>query len=61
MKRVSLSYPTKPKKQYPQGCDEYGNPYLDAFDMVVFAWKEDHKSMRSRMDNMKTMSQMHGH
>ncbi len=30
MKRVSLSYPTKPRKQDQQCCDQDGNPNLDA-------------------------------
>ncbi len=50
MKRVTLSYPAKPKKQGPKCCDENGNPDPDAFNMAVFAWKEDYKSMKSRMD-----------
>ncbi len=50
MKRVSLSYPIKPKKQDPQCCDEDENLKLDAFYSAVFGWKEDCKSMKSRMD-----------
>jgi hypothetical protein len=52
-KRVSLSYPTKPKKQDQQCCDKDGNPNLDAFDMAIFVWKEDYKSINSRMDKGK--------
>jgi hypothetical protein len=48
MKKVTLSYPTKPKKQDPQCCDEDGNPDEDMFEMAVFAWKEDYKSMKSQ-------------
>jgi hypothetical protein len=53
MKRVILSYPTKPKKQDPQCCGKDGNPNPDAFDMAVFAWKEDYKSMKSKVDRYK--------
>ncbi len=35
MKRVRLSYRTKPKKQDPQCCGEDGSPNLDAFNMAV--------------------------
>jgi hypothetical protein len=31
MKKVTLSYPTKPEKQYPQCCDEDENPDEDMF------------------------------
>jgi len=53
MKKVSLSYPERPKKTDPDCCDSNGNPDSDAFDMAVFAWKEDYKSMKSRMDKCK--------
>jgi hypothetical protein len=53
MKKVTLSYLTKPKKQYPQCCDKDGNPDEDMFEMAVFAWKEDYKSMMSRMDKYR--------
>jgi hypothetical protein len=53
MKRVTLSYPTKPKKQDPQCCNKDGNPDPDALNIAVFAWKEDYKSMKSRMDKYK--------
>jgi hypothetical protein len=53
MKRATLSYPTKPTKQDPQRCKEGGNPDPDAFNMAVFAWKEDYKTMKSRMDKYK--------
>jgi hypothetical protein len=49
-KKVTLSYPTKPKKQDLQCCDKDGNPDEDMFKMAMFAWKEDYKSMKSRMD-----------
>ncbi len=39
MKKVTLSYSTKPKKQDSQCCDEDGNPDKDMFEMAVFAWK----------------------
>jgi hypothetical protein len=45
MKKVTLSYSTKPKKQDSQCCDEDGNPDEDMFEMAVFAWKEDYKSI----------------
>jgi hypothetical protein len=53
MKRVSLSYPEKPKKTDKDFCDSNGDPDPDVFNMVVFAWKEDYKSMKSRMDRYK--------
>jgi hypothetical protein len=53
MKTVTLSYPPKPKKQDPQRCDEDGNPNEDMFKMAIFAWKEDYKSMKSRMDKYR--------
>jgi hypothetical protein len=42
MKKVDLAYPAKPKKDDP-----------DAFEMAVFAWKEDYKSMKYRMERYK--------
>jgi len=53
MKKVSLSFPERPKKTDPDCCDSNGNPDSDAFDMAVFAWKEDYKLMKSRMDKYK--------
>jgi hypothetical protein len=53
MKKVTLSYPTKPKKQDQKCCDEDGNPNEDMFEMAVFAWKEDYKSMKSRIDKYR--------
>ncbi len=53
MKRVSLSYPEKPKKTDKDCCDSNGDPDPDALDMAIFAWKEDYKSMKSRMDRYK--------
>ncbi len=53
MKKVTLSYPTKPKRQDPQCCDKDGNPDEDMFVMAVFAWKEDYKSMKLRMDKYR--------
>ncbi len=32
----------------PQCCDKDGNPDEDVFEMAVFAWKEDYKSMKSQ-------------
>jgi hypothetical protein len=53
MKKVTLSYRTKLKKQVPQCRDKDGNPDTDMFEMAVFAWKEDYKSMKSRMDEYR--------
>jgi hypothetical protein len=53
MKKVSLSYPEKPKKTDMDCLNNSGDPDPDAFDMAVFAWKEDYKSMKSRMDKYK--------
>jgi hypothetical protein len=53
IKKVSLSYPERPKKTDPDCCDSNRNPDSNAFDMAVFAWKEDYKSMKSRMDKYK--------
>jgi len=39
----TLNYPEKPKKADYK--DKNGDEDLDAFEMVVFAWKEDYKSM----------------
>ncbi len=46
MKRLSLSYPEKPKKTDKDCCDSNGDQDPDVFDMAVFAWKEDYKSMK---------------
>ncbi len=46
MKRVSLSYPKKPKKTDKDCWDSNGDPDPDAFNMAVFAWKEDYKWMK---------------
>jgi hypothetical protein len=53
MKKVSLRYPERPKKTDPDCCDSNRNPDSDAFNMAVFAWREDYKSMKSRMDKYK--------
>jgi hypothetical protein len=53
MKKVSLSFPERPKKTDKDCCDNNGDPDPDAFDMAVFAWKEDYKSMKLRMDKYK--------
>jgi hypothetical protein len=37
MKRVSLSYPKKPKRTDKDCCDSNGDPDPDVFDMAVFA------------------------
>ena len=49
MKKVILSYPERPKKTDKVCCDSNEDPDPDAFDMAVFAWKEDYKSMKLRM------------
>ena len=43
-----MNYPEKPKKADYK--DENGDEDPDAFEMAVFAWKEDYKSMRARKD-----------
>ncbi len=48
-----LNYPKKPKKTDTVCCDAIGDPDPDMFEMAVFAWKEDSKSMKSRMDRYK--------
>ena len=53
MKKVSLSFPERPKKTDKDCCYNNGDPDPDAFDMAVFAWKEDYKSMKLRMDKYK--------
>jgi len=54
MKKMSLSFPeTRPKKTDKDCCDNNGDPDPDAFDMAVFVWKEDLKSMKLRMDKYK--------
>jgi hypothetical protein len=53
IKKVTLSYLNKPKKQDLQCCDKDGNPDEDMFKMALFAWKEDYKSMKSRMDKYR--------
>jgi hypothetical protein len=47
MKRVILNYPEKPKKTDAACCDANKDPYPDMFEMAVFPWKEDYKSMKS--------------
>jgi hypothetical protein len=53
MKRVILNHPEKSKKTDAACCDANGGPDPDMFEMAVFAWKEDYKSMKSRMDKYK--------
>ncbi len=59
MTRVSLSYPEKPKKTDKDCCDSNGDPDPDAFDMAVFAWKEDDNSWKSRLTCYKCGKQGH--
>ncbi len=53
MKKGGLAYPAKPKKDDPECLDDSGIPDPDAFEMAVFAWKEDYKSMNYRMERYK--------
>ncbi len=53
MNRVILHYPDKPKKTDAVCCNTNGDPDPDMFKMAVFAWKEDYRSMKSRMDRYK--------
>jgi hypothetical protein len=53
MKRVILKYPEKPKKTDAACCNADGDPDPDMFKMAVFAWKEDYKLMKSRMEKYK--------
>jgi len=41
MKKVSFSFPVRPKKNDEDCCNDNGDPDSDAFNMAVFAWKED--------------------
>jgi hypothetical protein len=54
MKRVILNYPKKPKKTDAACCDANRDPDPDMFEMAVFTWKEDYKSMKSKMDRYKS-------
>jgi hypothetical protein len=53
MKWVILKYPEKPKKTDAACCNAIGDPDPDMFEMDIFAWKEDYKSMISRMEKYK--------
>jgi hypothetical protein len=61
MKKADLAYPAKPKKDDPECLDNSRNPDPDAFEMAVFAWKEDYKSMEYRMERYKGTNPMPGH
>ena len=50
MKTVSLIYPAKPKKSDTQYFNKKGDPDADVFGMAIFAWKENYKSVKLRMD-----------
>ncbi len=52
-KKADLGYPAKPKKDDPECLEDSGNPDPDAFEMAVFAWREDYKSMKYRMERYK--------
>ncbi len=54
MKRVILNYHEKPKKTDAAGSNANGDPDPDMFEMAVVAWKEDYKSMKSKMDRYKS-------
>jgi hypothetical protein len=53
MKRVILNYPEKPKETDAACCDTNGDLDPDMFKMAIFVWKENYKSMKSRMDRYK--------
>ncbi len=53
MTKADLVYPAKPKKDDPECLDDSGNPDPGAFEMAVFAWKKDYKSMKYRMERYK--------
>ncbi len=53
MKRVIFSYPEKLKKTDAACCNTNRDPDPDMFEIAIFAWKEDYKSMKSRMDKYK--------
>jgi hypothetical protein len=54
MKRVILNYLEKPKKTDAACCNANRDPDPDMFKMAVFAWKEEYKSMKSKMDRFKS-------
>jgi hypothetical protein len=45
MKKVSLSFPGRPKKTDKDCCNNNGDPDPDTFDMAVFAWNRDGKKL----------------
>ena len=51
---MNRGYPKRPNKTDAECCNSSEDPHADTFDMVVFAWKEDYKSMKSRMDKYKS-------
>ena len=53
VKRVKFSYHERPKKTDKDCCDSNGDPDSDMMVMAIFAWKEDYKSMKLRMDEYK--------
>ncbi len=53
MKRVILKYPKKLKKTDAVCCNTNGDPDPDMFEMAIFAWKEDYKTMKSRTEKYK--------
>ena len=54
MKKVDVAYPAKKlNKDDPEYLDNSGDPDPDAFEMAVFAWNEDYKSMKYRMERYK--------
>jgi hypothetical protein len=53
MEKADLAYPVKQKKDDPECLDDSGNPDPDAFEMAVFAWKEDYNSMKYKMERYK--------
>jgi hypothetical protein len=53
MKRVILNYPEKPNKTDAACCNANRDPDPDMFEMAVFAWQEDYKLIKSRIDKYK--------
>jgi hypothetical protein len=61
MKKVSLSFPVRPKRKNDEDCcDDNGDPDSDTFNMAVFAWKGDYKSMKREWTSTRVTSPMHG-
>jgi hypothetical protein len=61
MKKVILKYPKKPKKTDAAYCNANKDPDPDMFKMAIFAWNEDYKLMKSKMEKSRVKSPTHGH